>query len=328
MPELPYLEIYLERLRALAVGSRLESLRVQGPMVLQTVSPRPSDLAGSVLVQVERLGKRLVFEWRNDVWDGPRYAVVHLMIAGRFLWSERLAEPPNKKFGLASFAFERGTLHLNEYGTKRRATLHLLADPAGLAAHDRGGLEPLTAGLDAFAAALTRERRTLKRALADPRLFAGIGNAFSDELLHEAQLSPMAITTSLAADDLARLHAVVQSSLRGWVERLRLEVGDGFPGVGKGAGAVTAFHPAMRVHGRFREPCGVCGTAIQRIVFADNESNYCPRCQTGGRLLSDRAFARLLKDDWPKRIEELEAAGLAVVTSAPRAPVGPPRSTG
>jgi formamidopyrimidine-DNA glycosylase len=243
---------------------------------------------------LQRLGKRLVFELDDEL-----FLVLHLMIAGRLHWKPRGAKPPGK-IGLAAFDFENGTLILTEAGTKRRAMLHIVEGKTGLAAHQPGGLEVLDADLAAFRTALLRENHTLKRSLTDPHLFSGIGNAYSDEILHRARLSPLTWTSRLSTDELARLFDAVQATLRLWIERLRAETGDGFPE------KVTAFRDGMAVHGRFGQPCPVCGTKVQRLIYAENETNYCPRCQTGGKVLADRSLSRLLKDDWPRWIEEWE----------------------
>jgi formamidopyrimidine-DNA glycosylase len=240
------------------------------------------------------LGKRIVFEIEGDL-----FLVVHLMIAGRFRWRNRGAPVPGK-IGLAAIDFPNGTLVLTEAGTQKRASLHLLEGEGALSGHDPGGLEVLDASRDAFAAALTRENHTLKRALTDPHLFSGIGNAYSDEILHAAKLSPLKQTRQLTQDEIGRLYAAVQTTLRAWIGRLQEEAGETFPE------KVTAFRPGMAVHGRFRQPCPVCGAPVQRIVYATNEANYCARCQTGGRLLADRSLSRLLKDDWPRSLEDLE----------------------
>ena len=243
---------------------------------------------------MRRLGKRIVIALAGEL-----FLVVHLMIAGRLRWRGRGTAIP-KKLGLAAFDFTTGTLLLTEAGSIKRASLHVVGGEAGLTAHDRGGIDVLAAGRDGFAAALTRENHTVKRSLTDPRLFSGIGNAYSDEILHAARLSPLKLTSRLTDDDIARLHDATGSTLRAWVERLRREAGDRFPE------KVTAFHPAMAVHGRYGKPCPACGSAVQRIVYASNEANYCATCQTGGRLLADRSLSRLLGRDWPRTLEELE----------------------
>jgi formamidopyrimidine-DNA glycosylase len=294
MPELPDVVVYLERLQAHVLGRRVERVRVLNPFVLRSVMPPVSELEGARVAGARRIGKRIVLAFEPD-----RFLVIHLMIAGRLRW-----RPPGKKLpgklALAALEFADGTLFLSEAGTTRRASMHLVVGEPALAAFDRGGLEVLEAPLAAFAARLRSENHTLKRALTDPRLFSGIGNAYSDEILHAARLSPLALTSRLADDEIARLHAATRATLDEWTARLRRAVGDGFPET------VTAFHEEMAVHGRFGKPCPACGTPIQRIRYADNETNYCARCQTGGRLLADRALSRLLKRDWPRTIDELE----------------------
>jgi formamidopyrimidine-DNA glycosylase len=292
MPELPDLTIYRERLEAFALGQKLARLRIGNPFVLRSVAPRPGDFAGRKLVATSRIGKRIVLEF-----EGEHFAVMHLMILGRLHWKKPGAAL-QKKNGLAAFDFEAGSLLLVEHGKKRRAALHLVAGRAGLAAFERGGLEPLGATLDEFAAALTRENHTVKRALTDPRTIAAIGNAYSDEILHRAKLSPFKQTQSLDEAEMKRLFHATQLVLNEWITHLRRETGDGWPE------KVTAFRPEMAVHGRYKLPCPVCGAPVQRIVYADNEANYCARCQTGGRLLADRALSRLLRDSWPKMLDE------------------------
>jgi formamidopyrimidine-DNA glycosylase len=294
MPELPDLELYRCALRERAAGSTLVGLRIASPFLLRSVDPAPAELLGRRLEDVERLGKRLVLVLADE-----RFAVLHLMIAGRLRWAAAGAALP-ARLGQAALDFDRGTLLVTEAGTKRRASLHLVRGRAGLAEHDRGGLEPLACDLADFAERLTRENHTLKRALTDPRLFSGIGNAYSDEILHAARLSPLVWTSRLAPEEIARLFESVRGTLAAWCERLIAQTGPAWPT------KVTAFRDGMAVHGRYRQPCPVCGTQVQRIVWAENECNYCPRCQTGGRLLADRALSRLLKQDWPRTIEELE----------------------
>ncbi|HWO25132.1 MAG TPA: DNA-formamidopyrimidine glycosylase family protein [Kofleriaceae bacterium] len=294
MPELPDVTIYVERLAALTVGRPLEGVRVASPFVLRTVSPSPRELAGAAVLGIERLGKRIVL-----ALEGERFIVIHLMIAGRLRWKERLAKVPGK-VGLAAFDFPDGTLIFTEASPKKRASIHIVAGRAALAEFDRGGLDVLGATAAGFAERLRAERHTVKRALTDPTLFDGIGNAYSDEILHAARLSPFRMTPSLSDEEIARLHRACIETLTAWTRRLRDEVGDGFPD------KVTAFHPEMAVHGKYGAPCPVCGTKVQRVVYADNEANYCPTCQTEGRLLADRALSRLLKEDWPRSLEELE----------------------
>ena len=294
VPELPDIELYRGALQARVVGERLRGLRIANPFLLRSVEPAPEQLIGRRVQGVERLGKRLVLALEDEL-----FCVLHLMIAGRLAWKPVGAPVPGR-VGLAAFDFEAGTLLLTEAGSKRRASLHLLRGRAGLAAHERGGLEPLECTSAAFAERLRSENHTLKRALSDPRLFSGIGNAYSDEILHAARLSPLQWTRNLDESEIARLYAAVRATLTDWCERLRAEVGQGWPS------KVTALRPEMAVHGRYREPCPVCATAVQRIVWAERECNYCPRCQTGGKLLADRALSRLLKADWPRTIDELE----------------------
>src|SRR5215510_1465176 len=297
MPELPDVTVYVERLRALAVGRPLEAIRIASPFVLRTVSPSPGELCGATIGSVERLGKRIVIGVPGD--GGERFIVIHLMIAGRLRWKPRGERLP-AKVGLAAFDLPNGTLVFTEASPKKRASIHLVAGRAGLAEFDRGGLDVFAAGAAAFAERLRSERHTVKRALTDPTLFDGIGNAYSDEILHAAQLSPFRMTSSITDAEVAALHGACIATLNLWTQRLRDEVGDGFPD------KVTAFRPEMAVHGKYGEPCPACGTKVQRIVYADNEANYCPTCQTEGRLLADRSLSRLLKEDWPKSLEELE----------------------
>jgi formamidopyrimidine-DNA glycosylase len=296
MPELPDIVVYLERLRPRVQGQKLERVRLANPFLLRSVEPPLSEAYGRTVVELRRLGKRIVFALDPDL-----FLVLHLMIAGRLHWKPKGAKPPGK-VGLAAFDFPTGTLTLTEAGTKRRASLHLVRGEAELAQHSRGGLEVLDATTEQFRAALERENHTLKRALTDPRLFSGIGNSYSDEILHRARLSPMTLTQRLSAAEITRLFQATRVTLLEWTDRLRQEVGDGFPE------RVTAFRQGMAVHGRFGQPCPVCGTAVQRIRYAENETNYCPRCQTEGKVLADRSLSRLLKDDWPRSIEELEEA--------------------
>jgi formamidopyrimidine-DNA glycosylase len=294
MPELPDITVYIERLRPRIVGQPLEKAELASPFLLRTVDPPLRAFVGHTVRDLRRLGKRIV-----GCFDGELFLILHLMIAGRLHWKPPGAKVPGK-VGLAAFRFPAGTLTLTEAGSKKRASLHLVCGAAALAQHDPGGLDVLTADLAAFATALTRENHTLKRALTDPRLFDGIGNAYSDEILHAAHLSPLALTHRLDAGAIARLFEATRTTLIDWTDRLRREVGDAFPE------KVTAFRDGMAVHGRFGQPCPVCGTAVQRIVYAENETNYCPRCQTDGKLLADRSLSRLLKDDWPRTLEELE----------------------
>ncbi len=293
MPELPDVTVYVEALQKRLIGQTLTKIRLASPFVLRTVEPSPSEVAGREVVDIKRLGKRIVIEL-----SGETFIVIHLMIAGRFKWLPAGAKVPGK-VGLAAFDFPNGTLLLTEAGSKRRAAIHLVRGAAALKEHDRGGLEPLEMTLGEFRDALTRERHTLKRTLTDPHLFSGIGNAYSDEILHRAQLSPVQMSTNLGDDEIARLYDSVRGTLLDWTDRLRRDAGEGFPE------KVTAFRPEMAVHGRYNQPCPVCGSPVQRIVYSENETNYCARCQTGGRLLADRALSRLLHGDWPKSIDEL-----------------------
>ncbi|HEX2540685.1 MAG TPA: DNA-formamidopyrimidine glycosylase family protein [Caldimonas sp.] len=291
MPELPDVEVYVERLAAKVVGRTLQRVRIGHPFLLRSVAPPLSAAEGRVVTGVERLGKRVVIGLEGEI-----FLVVHLMIAGRLQW---LA--PGKataRNALAFFEFDGGTLALTEAGKQRRASLHVVGGRDGLRGLDAGGIDPMTSSLAEFAARLRSESHTVKRALTDPRLFSGIGNAYSDEILHRARLSPAVLTGSLDDATVARLYAAMQATLAEWIARLRDEAGD-WPA------KVTAFHPAMAVHGRFGQPCPDCGAPVQRIVRADNETNYCARCQNGGRLLADRAMSRLLKGDRPKHIDEL-----------------------
>ncbi|MBL9134856.1 MAG: hypothetical protein JNK85_03265 [Verrucomicrobiales bacterium] len=297
MPELPDITVYLEAIESRTAGQRLVSLRVRSPFLLRTFKPTPEEMAGRRLVGLRRLGKRLAFGFEGDFW-----AVLHLMIAGRLHWfakAQDRAKPSAQS--LAVLEFENGWLSLTEAGTKRRASLHLVAGEAGLGEHQPGGLEVLECSEEAFEQAIRSERHTLKRALTDPHLFSGIGNAYSDEILHAAKLSPVAMTTSLKPEQVSTLFRSTGEVLRLWIERLRQEAGQGFPE------KVTAFRPEMAVHGKFRQPCPACGTPIQRIVHSANETNYCPKCQTGGKLLADRALSPLLRKDWPATVEAWEA---------------------
>jgi formamidopyrimidine-DNA glycosylase len=294
MPELPDVTVYIEALDRRIVGQPLEDARLSGPSLLKTAVPPLAAAKGRRVLRLRRLGKRIAIGLEGDLW-----LVLHLMIAGRLHWRERGAKLA-RRLGLAAFDFPDGSLVLTEFGPRKRASLHVVQGEERLAAHDPGGLEIEEADLEAFRAALLYENHTLKRALTDPRLFAGIGNAYSDEILHAARLSPLAMTQGLSEDETLRLYEATRTTLRMWIDRLRREAGERFPA------KVTAFRPDMAVHGRYRQPCPVCSTPIQRIRYADNETNYCPRCQTEGRLLADRALSRLLGKDWPKTIEELE----------------------
>jgi formamidopyrimidine-DNA glycosylase len=309
MPELPDVTVYVERLRALTVGRPLEAIRIASPFVLRTVSPSPAELRGAPIASVERLGKRIVIGLDGGA-AGERFIVIHLMIAGRLRWKPRGERLP-AKVGLAGFDFPSGTLVFTEASPKKRASLHLVAGRAGLAEFDRGGLDVFGSTAAEFGERLRSERHTIKRALTDPTLFDGIGNAYSDEILHAAKLSPFRMTSSITDAEIAALHDACIATLNLWTQRLRDEVGDGFPD------KVTAFRPEMAVHGKYGQPCPVCGTKVQRIVYADNEANYCPTCQTEGRLLADRSLSRLLKEDWPKSLEELEERKAQRIASAP-----------
>ena len=294
MPELPDIALYLHALGPRVLGFPLERLRIASPFVLRSVEPRPEALEGHVIRRLSRLGKRIVLEL-----DGEYYAVLHLMIAGRLRWRPRGAAIPGRA-GLAAFDLPQGTLLFTEAGVKHRASLHLVRGARGLAAHDPGGLDVLAATAADFRTALLRESHTLKRALTDPRLFDGIGNAYSDEILHAARLSPLRLTGQLTEEEIARLHRAARDTLTSWIARLQAEAGDAFPE------KVTAFREGMAVHGRYRKPCPVCGAPVQRIRYAANEANYCARCQTEGRLLADRALSRLLREDWPRSLEAWE----------------------
>jgi formamidopyrimidine-DNA glycosylase len=295
VPELPDIVVYIEALEKRILGQRLDHVRIASPFLLRTVSPPVKDAEGKTVVQLRRVGKRICIGLDNDIW-----LVLHLMIAGRLHWRKRDAKlsPPR---GLAAFDFANGTLLWTEAGSQKRASLHVVAGEQGLATLDPGGLEVLDSNLERFTAVLRSANHTLKRALSDPRLFSGIGNAYSDEILFEARLSPLALTLKLKPEEIERLFAAVRSSLGQWTSRLRLESGDEFPE------KVTAFRSGMAVHGRYKEPCPRCGANIQRIRYAANETNYCPNCQTGGKLLADRALSRLLREDWPRTPDELEA---------------------
>ena len=286
--------MYLHALRPRIVGQTLERARIASPFLLRSVDPPVGDVEGKRVVALRRLGKRIVWQLEGDL-----FVVIHPMIAGRFRWKARGTAIPGK-IGLAAFDFSNGTLLLTEAGTKRRASLYVVRGETNLAAMDPGGIDVLSASTDTFAAALTSENHTLKRALTDPHLLDGIGNAYSDEILHAAKLSPMQLTSRLDAESIARLHDAAKRVLVHWRDALIAETGDAFPE------KVTAFREGMAAHGRYGEPCPVCGTPIQRIRYAANEANYCPTCQTGGKLLADRALSRLLKDDWPRSLDELE----------------------
>ncbi|TPV93338.1 MAG: formamidopyrimidine-DNA glycosylase [Myxococcales bacterium FL481] len=294
MPELPDVTVYIEHVRRVALGHRLEQIVVGNPFVLRSVSPPAEEFATTLLQSVERLGKRIVLGFTGD-----RFAVIHLMVAGRLQWLTRDATLAKKRT-LAAFVFDHGVLQLTEAGSKRRASLHLVASQAALAEHDPGGREPLEISEAEFCALIGAQNHTLKRALTDPRILSGIGNSYSDEILHHAQLSPVTLATRLDHSELRRLYASTQAVLREWTDRLREQNAARFPQ------KVTAFRPEMAVHGRYGQPCPRCSGPVQRIVYASRETNYCPACQTGGRLLADRGLSRLLRKDWPRSLEELE----------------------
>lgn len=296
MPELPDITIYIEALESRVAGQTLERARIASPFLLRTVEPPIDAVDGKQVVALRRIGKRIAIGLEDDLW-----LVLHLMIAGRLHWKPPGAKLPGR-VGLAAFDFATGTLTLTEAGFKRRASLHLVRGESNLAALNPGGLEVLSCERDEFAAMLTRSNHTLKRALTVPHLFSGIGNAYSDEILHAAQLSPVALTQKLSSPQIGQLFTAVQETLKLWTDRLRSEANGNFPE------HVTAFRDGMAVHGRFGKPCPTCGTTVQRIRYADNETNYCPRCQTNGKLLADRSLSRLLKNDWPRTIDELEGA--------------------
>jgi formamidopyrimidine-DNA glycosylase len=295
MPELPDIVAYIDALEPRIVGKTLERVRIGGPFLLRTISPTVADVEGKTVRELRRIGKRIAIGLEEDLW-----LVLHLMIAGRLHW-----RPSGAKLGgrqnLAAFDFPDATLTLTEAGTKRRASLHIVKGDEGLQALDPGGIDVLSAGAEAFRAALTAQNHTLKRALTDPRLVSGIGNAYSDEILHAAQLSPLAQTQKLKPADWEKLYNATQETLKTWVERFRKETAKKFPE------KVTAFRPEMAVHGRYKLPCPVCGEPVLRIRYADNETNYCARCQTNGKVLADRGLSRLLGSDWPRTLEELES---------------------
>ncbi len=304
MPELPDIELYLHALQSRIVGQQLVRMRLASPFLVRSFDPPIDQANGKTVLSLRRLGKRLVWELEGDL-----FLVIHLMIAGRFKWAtdtraaegaERILPKIPGKVGLAAFDFPNGSLILTEAGSKRRASLYLVRGQQELAAHNPGGLEVLSSSVKAFSEALTRENHTLKRALTDPHLLSGVGNAYSDEILHAARLSPMLLTSKLTPEQIESLHAFTISILTKWRDDLIAESGDKFPE------KVTAFREGMAAHGRYGKPCPACGTPIQRIQYADNEANYCPTCQTGGKLLADRGLSRLLKGDWPKSLEELE----------------------
>jgi formamidopyrimidine-DNA glycosylase len=294
MPELPDVTVYIEALNERVLNQPIQKIRIGSPFVLRSFDPPIGSAEGKKVLALRRLGKRIVFELEDEL-----FLIVHLMIAGRFHWKPKGVKIA-RKYGQAAFDFPNGTLLLTEAGTKKRASIYLVQGEATLQEHDPGGLEIFDASLEQFRNALTRENHTLKRSLTDPHLFSGIGNAYSDEILHRARLSPIRLTQQMNAGEIERLYHAIKESLNDWVERLRKERGSGFPE------KVTAFRPDMAVHGKYRKPCPVCGSPVQRIVHAENETNYCAKCQTGGKLLADRSLSRLLKEDWPRTLEELE----------------------
>jgi formamidopyrimidine-DNA glycosylase len=295
MPELPDIVVYIEALEQRILGQTLNRVRVVSPFLLRTVAPALQAVEGKTVAELRRLGKRIAVGVGDDYW-----LVLHLMVAGRLHWHRAGVKIPAKR-GLAALDFSNGSLLLTEAGSKKRASLHLVEGAEGLRALDPGGIEVLEADFETFARQITRANHTLKRVLTDPHLFSGIGNAYSDEILHRAMLSPVALTRRLSGEEVRRLFGATREALNEWVARNRKEAGGNFPE------KVTAFRPGMAVHGKFGKPCPRCGTKVQRIRYADNETNYCPHCQTGGRLLADRALSRLLKRDWPRTVEELEA---------------------
>jgi formamidopyrimidine-DNA glycosylase len=294
MPELPDIVVYIEALEKRILGQVLENIRLVSPFLLRTADPPLASVKGKRVRELRRIGKRIAIGLEDDLW-----LVLHLMIAGRLHWHKRGAKVSRPR-GLAAFDFPNGTLLWTEAGSQKRASLHVVRGEAGLSALDPGGLEVLDTDVDHFAAVLTSANHTLKRALTDPRLFSGIGNAYSDEILFEAKLSPLALTQKLSREEIERLFVAIRTTLARWVDELRVETGDGFPE------KVTAFRENMAVHGRYKQPCVRCGAKIQRIRYAANETNYCALCQTGGKLLADRALSRLLREDWPRTLEELE----------------------
>ena len=294
MPELPDITVYIEALESRIRGHVLQRVQIAGPSLLRTADIPPQAAEGHAVIALRRIGKRIAIGLDNDVW-----LVLHLMIAGRLHWSDKPKRPDGRRT-LAAFLFDSGCLTLTEAGTRKRAALHVVQGEEALQALDPGGIDPMTASPAEFAQALRAENHTLKRSLTDPRVFSGIGNAYSDEILHRAKLSPVKLTSKLSATEIALLHDAIKVTMREWVERLRAEAKGKFPE------RVTAFREGMAVHGRYGEPCPRCGAKVQRIRYADNETNYCTVCQTGGKLLADRALSRLLREDWPKTLEELE----------------------
>jgi formamidopyrimidine-DNA glycosylase len=306
MPELPDVTIYLEALEARILGHTLERVQIAGPSLLRTADPPVAAVEGRAVTALRRIGKRIATGFDNDVW-----LVIHLMIAGRLHWSDKPKKPDGRRT-LAAFQFDSGCLTLTEAGSRKRASLHVVRGERELEALDPGGMDALTGSKAAFARALTSENHTLKRALTDPHLFSGIGNAYSDEILHRARLSPVMLTSRLSPEEITSLHAAVRETMEEWIERLRAEAAGKFPE------KVTAFREGMAVHGRYGQPCPRCGAKVQRIRYANNETNYCAACQTGGKLLADRALSRLLREDWPQTLEELEERRRGSVTE-PRA---------
>ena len=294
MPELPDITIYIENLQTRITGKRLERIRIASPFLVRTFDPPIRAAENRIVVGLRRIGKQIVWEL-----EGGLFLVFHLMIAGRFHLKKAGAKTGGK-ITLAAFDFPDATLVMTEASSKKRASLHLVKGEAALRPFNRGGIEILDASRDEFRAMLLKENHTLKRALTDPRLFSGIGNSYSDEILHRARLSPLQLSRNLSDDEISCLHRSAQETMEEWIDRIRAQAGTSFPE------KVTAFHPEMAVHGKFRQPCPVCGTLVQRIAYAENECNYCPRCQTGGKILADRSLSRLLKDDWPGTIEELD----------------------
>ena len=308
MPELPDITIYIESLHSRIVGKPVERIRIASPFLLRSVDPPIDEAQNKIVIGLRRIGKQIVWELEDEL-----FLVFHLMIVGRFHWKKPGAKV-GRKVALAAFDFPNGSLLMTEASTKKRASLHLVRGESFLAQFNRGGVEVLDASLKQFRTALLKENHTLKRTLTDPRLFSGIGNAYSDEILHRARLSPLRQSQKLGDDEITHLYAAAQETLREWIERLRAQVGTSFPE------KVTAFHHEMAVHGKFGQACPVCATLVQRIVYAENECNYCPRCQTGGKILADRSLSRLLKDDWPRTLEELEEdAGLNPLVRSLRA---------
>jgi len=294
VPELPDITVYIEALEKRILGRTLARVQITGPSLLRTAQPPITSVEGKKVLQLDRVGKRIAIGFEDDLW-----LVLHLMISGRIHWQERTSKAAKLRT-LASFVFNNGTLSLTEVGSRKRASLHLLEGEEALGVLDPGGIEVLQANLESFTAVLQSANHTLKRALTDPQLFSGIGNAYSDEILFAAQLSPIVLTKKLTASEIERLFTAVRDQLVKWTKRLRVEAGDKFPE------KVTAFRPGMAVHGRYKQPCPRCGGKIQRIRYAANETNYCPNCQTGGKLLADRSLSRLLREDWPKNAEDLE----------------------